>query len=97
MELLTILYAVLAAVTGIGGGDRVALVERAAMAAQAEAGADAGCAIEIGVAHAVKAHRVAQKPQPLGRIVAVVRELRTVALPQVPALFDMASFANRRE
>ena len=93
MELLTILYAVLAAVTGIGGGDRVALVERAAMAAPA----DAGCAVEIGVAHIVKAHRVAQRPQPLGRIVAVVRELRIVALPQTPALFDVASFANRRE
>ena len=93
MELLTILYAVLAAVTGIGGGDRVALVERAAMAASV----DAGCAVEIGVAHAVKAHRVAQKPQPLGRIVAVVREQRVVAVPQVPAVFDVASFANRRE
>ena len=93
MELLTILYAVLAAVTGIGGGDRVALVERAAMAAPA----DAGCAIEIGVVHAVKAHRVAQRPQPLGRIVAVVREMRIVALPQGLALFDVASFANRRE
>lgn len=93
MELLTIFYAVLAAVTGIGGGDRVALVERAAMAAPA----DAGCAIEIGVAHAVKAHRVAQKPQPMGRIVTVVRDMQIVALPQVPALFDVASFANRRE
>lgn len=93
MELLTILYALLAAVTGIGGSDRVALVERAAMAAPA----DAGCTVEIGVAHAVEAHRVAQKPQPLGRIVTAIREMRAVALPQTLALFDVASFANRRE
>lgn len=93
MELLTILYALLAAVTGIGGGDRVALVERAAMAAPASA----GCAAEIATVHAVRAHRAAHRPLSEAHIVALLPEPRAALRLAVPSLFDLASFANRRE
>ncbi len=93
MELLTILYALLAAVTGIGGGDRVAMVDRAAVAAPASV----GCAAEIAVVRAVRAERAAHRPQAAARIVAMVREPRAIVALAVPSLFDLASFANRRE
>lgn len=93
MELLTILYALLAAVTGIGGGERVALVERAAMAAPAST----GCASSIGVVRAVRAQHQAHRPQGPARILSRVREARPLLRVSIPALFDLASFANRRE
>lgn len=93
MELLTILYALLAAVTGIGGGERVALVERAAMAAPASA----GCASDIGIVRTVQAQRAAHRPLAMARIVTLLPEPRSATRLAVPSLFDLASFANRRE
>lgn len=93
MELLTILYALLAAVTGIGGGERVALVERAAMAAPASA----GCTAEIATVHAVRAQRAAHRPLSEAHIVTLIAEPRIAMRLVVPSLFDLASFAKRRE
>ncbi len=93
MELLTILYALLAAVTGIGGGDRVVMVDRAAVAAPASV----GCAAEIAVVRAVQAGRAAHRLQAAARIMSMVREPRAIVALAVPSLFDLASFANRRE
>jgi hypothetical protein len=93
LELLTILYALLAAVTGIGGGERVVLVDRAAMAAPASA----GCPAEIATVRAVQAQRAAHRPFSAAHIVTLLPEARAALRIAVPSLFDLASFANRRE
>jgi hypothetical protein len=91
LELLTIFYAMLAALTGLVGGDRVALADRAAVVASANPCAD------LAVIRQSPAPATTSRPY-----VEVARRWLgdTVALPQMTAphlSFNIAGFANRRE
>lgn len=93
MDLLPILYALLAAVTGIGGGDRVAVAVPAAISASAVSGCPTEEARIAAVASALAAHRP---------VVASPRLVETLAAPGwttiAPALIStIATFAHRRE
>ena len=91
VELLTILYALLAAVTGIAGGDRALVAQQASVMV-----ASAPCA-ELDRRFAVVAPVATQRP-----LAAVARvwlgDSITAPQPAAPMIaFNIAGFANRRE
>ena len=92
MELLPILYALLAAITGIHADDRsTARADRPVAAASA-----APCAMEearfVAVARAISERPVAKTPK-----LAASLTIRPLGQLMADRLFDIASFAVRRE
>ena len=93
MELLPLLYALLAAITGFAGADRVGV------AAPVRVEASATALLAVVEARAVVAARTLTQ-RPLAAIPAVYSPLQASAriAPGAPlALIDLAGFANRRE
>jgi Na+-transporting methylmalonyl-CoA/oxaloacetate decarboxylase gamma subunit len=95
MELLSILYALLAAVTGVGAVERVAVPAPVAVEAGTEA-SQLAHAEHVAAAAVLLFHRA----QPQSAYWQSVRDSRTL-WAMAPAtsgrLFAIASFANRRE
>jgi hypothetical protein len=93
VDLLPFLYALLAAVTGIGGGDRVAVSTPVAISATAVSGCPTQEARVAAVASALTAHRPQRTAHRL------VDSLLAPAWTNIaPALIStIATFAHRRE
>ncbi len=91
MELLTILYALLAAVTGIAGGDRALVAQRASVMVQASSSAALAVkAVAPAAGHALRP-MAATARRWMGDAIAAPRPGAS------PAAFHIAGFANRRE
>jgi hypothetical protein len=93
VDLLPILYALLAAVTGIGGGDRVAVAAPAAISASSVSGCPTEEARIAAVASALAAHRPAVELSRLAdSLGAPVWTTVSAAL-----ISTISTFAHRRE
>ncbi len=93
LELLTIFYALMAAMTGFAGGDRAPVAQRVAVVASAQA---------VATPRLVAVVRRASSPR--GVVVAAWRvwrpsraAARVVVHAQPLSVFTVAGFANRRE
>jgi hypothetical protein len=95
VEMLSLFYALLAAITGVGGAEAVAVASPVSVEAAA-AQHDAGVAERTMVAASVLFNRA----QPMRGVWAPVRTTRNrwAVAPAIDAtLFATATFANRRE
>lgn len=93
MELLTIFYALLAAVTGLGGGDRAVALEPSRIAASADPCAATRLAA-VGRAVAVAPASRPQLARP--RLVAAIQPAAPLGVLDLPAAL-IARFGVRRE
>lgn len=93
MELLTIFYALLAAVTGLGGGDRAVALEPSRVAASADPCAATRLA---AVGRAVAAAPAPRPELPRPRLVAAIRATAPLSAVALPAPL-IARFGVRRE